>query len=168
MKDATTRSLILNTVDKTTFTIISECETAVAMWSKLKRRFENNSVANQRLIYNEWNRLVYNSNDGSIRDYIAKFDTIASRYSAVGGQLDNNNKLLQLLHSIRCEKFDPVVKSPASLQMSYDRLCTQLMMYEDTWMKQHSSNGNGDRPVEAALMMTQRRNGSNNYNNNYN
>src|ERR1700754_2477732 len=36
MKDATTRALILSAVDRTCFTIISECKTAVAMWTKLK------------------------------------------------------------------------------------------------------------------------------------
>jgi hypothetical protein len=104
--------------------MIAELENAVDMWAKLRRRFENNSTANQRLLYNEWKNLVYNSDDGSIRDYISKFDMHASRYTAVGGQLDNNNKMLQLLHSIQCEKFDHVLKAPSTLQMRYDGLCT--------------------------------------------
>ena len=84
---------------------------------------------------------MYN-NGGSIRDYISKFDTIAARYTTVGGQLDDNSKALQLLHSIHNDKYDHVLKSPGTMQMSYNELCTQLMMYEDIWLKSSSSNGN--------------------------
>ena len=40
--------------------------------------------------------------------------TVAARYIAVGGQLDDNSKALQLLHSIQNDDFDYVLKSPSA------------------------------------------------------
>jgi hypothetical protein len=163
VKNASAMSLMLQTVDDTTFTVIQQEEHAHSMWKKLKDRYENQSAAAQRLVFNEWRSLSYN-NGGSIRDYISKFDVVAARYTAVGGKLDDNQKALQLLHSIHSDRYDYVVKSPSTMSLSYNELCTQLIMYEDTWVKQSESNGNGysnasgNRSVEAALAASPRRN----------
>ena len=55
------------------------------------------------------------------------------------------------------------------MQVGYNDLCTQLIMYEDTWLKSNSSAGSENQSVEAALNVTQRREyGGRNKNNNYN
>jgi hypothetical protein len=170
-KNATAMSLMLQTVDESSFNVIQSENHAHAMWKKLKDRYEYQSAAAQRLVFNEWKSLSYN-NGGSIRDYISKFDSIAARYIAVGGKLDDNQKALQLLHSIQSDRYDYVVKSPSTMNLSYDELCTQLMMYEDTWVKQsngdnnNTSNHNNNQNVEAALVTSQRRNNNSYYNNN--
>jgi hypothetical protein len=170
VKNAAAMSLMLQTVDDATFNVIQSEDHAHSMWKKLKDRYEYQSAAAQRLVFNEWKSLSYN-NGGSIRDYIGKFDSVAARYTAVGGKLDDNQKALQLLHSIQSDRYDYVVKSPGTMNLSYDDLCTQLMMYEDTWVKQ-SSAGNGynnnNQNFEAALTISQRRHNNNHNNNSYN
>jgi hypothetical protein len=164
MRDATAMSILLQTVDDSAFNTISGESSACTMWQKLKSRFEDTSAANRRLVYNEWRSLVF-TGDGSIRDYIAKFDAVVARYIALGGHLDADSKSLQLLDSIHSDKYDPVLKSPSTMQLKYDELCSQLIMYEDTWVKAASGGTNGSQPVEAALAASQRYNSRNNNNN---
>jgi hypothetical protein len=122
LRNATAMSILVQTVDETAFNTICNEDRACKMWKKLKSRFEDTSASNQRLVYNEWRGLTFN-NSGSIRDYISKFDAVAARYIAVGGQLDDNSKALQLLHSIQSDKYDHVLKSPGTMQSTYDQLC---------------------------------------------
>jgi hypothetical protein len=47
------------------------------------------------------------------------------------------------------------------VQLQYNELCAQLIMYEDTWMKSISSGSSNNQPAEAALTVAQRRNNNN-------
>src|ERR1700737_3940396 len=62
VKDFSAMKLMLQTVDQPTFNIIQSENHAHSMWKKLKDRFENQSVAAQRLAIIVWQSLSYNNN----------------------------------------------------------------------------------------------------------
>ena len=129
--DATVRCLIIKHIAPSHTQYIRDKATAKDMWESLENTFQRKSRTKRIYLKKKMNRM-HCEDDEPLESFFLKFDTLVREYKGAGGNVEDEELVIQLLSSLP-ERYDTVataIETIDSDKIDFDKVKVLLLEHE--------------------------------------